>query len=226
MEKKFTGVYYTNSAVFSMMEAAQNIDTISDNQIFVKFVEKRHCCLSAMNQTGENTEFDKDFEYIYNKYNKVLISFSRKFINNREDIKNIVHDSFISLFESMDRVDRDKDVLPYLFTITKNKCISYLRKKTHNDNYINYTLKRKTDYLNLVALENENSSIYVSEVRDLLKSALEEMNPRVKNTFILSRMKGYTHKEIAAYLGVSERAVEERMKKAMTVLNKTFEDHL
>lgn len=104
-----------------------------------------------------------------------------------------------------DRFDVEKDPLPYLYTIARNKCISILRRRA---------VESRQDYISLVAIEYEPSlSISRIDIRNMLHKALERMPRKVRETFIMSRYQGMTNKEIAQSLGISERGVEERMKK-------------
>ena len=129
--------------------------------------------------------------------------------------------------ETIDKFDDTKDPLPYLYTISRNKCITYLRKRTVANTYVKYTTEQKKDYLNLVLLKNESQTdIYDSDIRGLLQKALRRMPPKVRDTYILSRTKELKNYELAKRLGISTRGVEERLKKAMLELRKTFEDYL
>ncbi len=159
-----------------------------------------------------------DFDRIYKKYSKYILKYSLRFVSGREDAENVVHDTFIAFMKAYDRFDVEKDPLPYLYTIARNRCISMLRRKS---------VESKNDYINLVAIENEPQlNLSGMDIRNMLRRSLGHMSPKVKETFIMSRYQGMTNKEIAQTLGISERGVEERMKKAMLELRKQFKDYL
>lgn len=167
------------------------------------------------------------FEAIYNRYSSNVLNFALRYIYNAEDAQNITQDVFISFYETIERFDNQKDPLPYLLTITRNRCINLIRRNTCSQDFSKYTIDQKKDFLNLTALESESTiKVYNSEVELLLKKGLEKMGPKVRNTFILSRMQGMTNQETARNLGISTRGVEERMRKAMSILRILFKDYL
>ena len=172
--------------------------------------------LSAEEQSRQYRNMD--FDRIYKKYSKYIFRYSCRFLPGKEDAENIVHDTFIAFMNACDRFDVEKDPLPYLYTIARNKCISILRRRA---------VESRQDYISLVAIEYEPSlSISRIDIRNMLHKALERMPRKVRETFIMSRYQGMTNKEIAQSLGISERGVEERMKKAMLELRKHFKEYL
>lgn len=167
------------------------------------------------------------FEHIYKRYSSYIFKYTSKYIYDKHDAENITQDTFLTFLETIDRFDDAKDPLPYLYTISRNKCITYLRRKTVANSYTQYTMEQKKDYLNLILLKNESQTdIYGSDIRGLLQKALRRMPPKVRDTYILSRTKNLKNSELAKHLGISTRGVEERLKKAMLELRKTFEDYL
>ena len=116
--------------------------------------------LSTMQKDCENTLNIKKreaFEQLYNVHHKKIIYFAHCYIDDWEEARNIAHDVFISLWKRRETVDFDANLLPFLYTCTKNSCLNYLRKQNYSKQYSQYTVKQKTDYLNRVALENTNS---------------------------------------------------------------------
>lgn len=179
-----------------------------------------NCDIYLLHLPGQEPyqELHPDIEQIYKKYSKYILKYSCRFFSEKEDAENVVHDTFIAFMESYDRFDTSREVLPYLYSIARNKCISILRKRS---------VRSQKDMLTLIAVEHEPSpNIYGMDIRSLLYKALAQMAPKVRTTFLMSRMHGMTHKEIALSLGISERGVEERMKKAMLELRKVFKDYL
>ena len=48
----------------------------------------------------------------------------------------------------------------------------------------------------------------------------------VKETFVMCKLKGFKQREVAIILGISEKTVEQRMKRAMMVIRREFKDYL
>ena len=112
--------------------------------------------------------------------------------------------------ETIDKFDDTKDPLPYLYTISRNKCITYLRRRTVANTYVKYTTEQKKDYLNLVLLKNESQTdIYDSDIRGLLQKALRRMPTKVRDTYILSRTKELKNHELASNIFLHGEVAEK-----------------
>lgn len=186
--------------------------------------------LSTMQKDCENTLNIKKreaFEQLYNVHHKKIIYFAHCYIDDWEEARNIAHDVFVSLWKRRETVDFDANLLPFLYTCTKNSCLNYLRKQNYSKQYSQYTVKQKTDYLNMVALENTNSlDIYNTDVEQIFLKGINKMKPKVRHTFLLSRIKGVKNKQIAVIEGITESAVEARISSALKVMRKLLKDYL
>ena len=66
--------------------------------------------------------------------------------------------------------------------------------------------------------EDENS---LEKLIKLVKQEIENLPPKCKQTFLLSKQDGLTNIEIAEYLNVSLKSVEAHITKAFSILRKT-----
>lgn len=167
------------------------------------------------------------FEQLYNLHNKKIIYFAYCYLGDWEEARNIAHDVFTSLWKRRDGLDFATNLLPFLYTCTKNSCLNCLRKQNYSKQYAEYTVKQKTDYLNRLALEHTNSlEIYNTDVEKIFLKGINKMKPKVRHTFLLSRIKGIKNKQIAVVEGITESAVEARISAALTVMRKLLKDYL
>lgn len=67
------------------------------------------------------------FEEIYNEYNKLVYFVIMRYVNNVEDIKDLVQDTFISFYNNL---DHDIQNIKYYLTVSaKNKAINFVNKQ-------------------------------------------------------------------------------------------------
>ncbi|MGN0144378.1 MAG: RNA polymerase sigma factor [Clostridium sp.] len=71
----------------------------------------------------------KAFEEIVLKYRESAIKFAIKIINDNFFAEDIVQESFALIYINRARYRNSYSFKTYLFTIVRNKCIDYLRKK-------------------------------------------------------------------------------------------------
>ncbi|MEF9930719.1 MAG: RNA polymerase sigma-70 factor [Bacteroidales bacterium] len=169
----------------------------------------------------------KIFEEIYNKNHPKLVSFAYSYLNDIDEAKNVAHDVFIAFWKNKNNVNLQENVMPYLFASTKNMCLNLLRKKNYALKYSEHTIREKTNYLNTIALENNSSiKIYESDVENIISRGMTQMKPKVRQTFLMSRVKGLKNREIASAEGVAESTVEARITSALLVMRKLLKDYL
>jgi RNA polymerase sigma factor, sigma-70 family/RNA polymerase sigma-70 factor, Bacteroides expansion family 1 len=170
--------------------------------------------------TSKNISF---FNKTYLSYFRCVEQYAYTFIKEREEAKSLAQDVFIRFWEKMDVVDKSRDPLPYLLTITRNYCLNVLRHKKHFDSYVSYRLNRF--YIDVLSSQNSNI-IYMQDIQRRINEGIQEMPEKVRETFILSRNKGLKNREIADYQLISVSAVEFRLSCAFRILRNKLKDYL
>ena len=85
--------------------------------------------LISVLKTGDRNKIEKTFEEIYEKYYKLLYFCVGSYITQREDIEDIVMDTFLSFFNNLDSIDLNGNIKNYLVRSAKNKAINLQKKK-------------------------------------------------------------------------------------------------
>ncbi|MGL5636987.1 MAG: RNA polymerase sigma-70 factor [Bacteroidales bacterium] len=165
------------------------------------------------------------FTEVYNRYSRRLHYFANEYLQNSDESMDIVQNVFIQLYESAPGLDADSNLEAFLITSTKNACISQLRKNKVRQQYFQSTVQNMELELNLKALEAfEYSDVTFNEVRESVKTAIEELPPKCKEVFLMSRQKQMKYQEIAEVLDVSKRTVERRMTEALGLLKSKLKE--
>lgn len=167
------------------------------------------------------------FEEIYNKNLQKVTMFAYSYLNDMEEAKNVAHDTFIAFWKNKENVNLKDNVLPYLLASAKNICLNVLRKKNYANAYTQNTIKEKTALLNTIALESTSSiKIYETDVERIISRGMNLMKPKVRHTFLMSRINGLKNREIANVEGIAESTVEARISSALLVMRKLLKDYL
>jgi len=165
------------------------------------------------------------FEEIYRKHFKKVLFFAYRYLNNNEKAENIAQDVFLALWGQMENLEKDGEVLPFLFVLTKYRCLNWLRKEKHHEKYKKNIITDND--ISITALSDESSTnLYYKEIEYLVQTAIEKMPDKIKDTFILSRYKNLKNKEIAHLQKISEKTVEYRMSYAFKILRKFLKDYV
>jgi len=162
---------------------------------------------------------EQTFEEVFKQYFNPLVNYVNSHINNWEDSREIVQNTFLKIWEVRDRLDIDSSLKSYLYQSSKNGMIDFIRLSKRNL-AVKESLKIST-----TEIENESGSLDAYVIRQELKKALNQLKPKNREIFILHKVEGLTHKEIASHLDISVRAVEDNVKRASMQLRELLENN-
>ena len=157
-------------------------------------------------------------DIIYRKYSKKLYRFAYSIIKVKPDAEGIVHEVFIKVWEKRNKIDEYLSFESYLFTITYNTTISFIRKKVKENKYIEHLKFMQNPSIQ----SNIIPEIEYKELKDKSEKIIDLLSSRQKQIFKLSREEGLTYKEIAAKLSISINTVETHMERALKSIRKNL----
>ncbi len=167
------------------------------------------------------------FEEIYSEHLHKIQFFAYNYLQDFDAAKCLAQEVFTAIWESWDTIDFEREILPYLMTLTKNRCLNILRQKKVSRKYEDFSKSQDKDSLNYLALQDSSSTkLYSKEVEDILKETMDTMTEKVRRTFFLNRFQGLKYKDIAQIEGVSVKAIEVRIMSALKMLRIRFKDYL
>ena len=174
---------------------------------------------------SENTVED-DFSIIYEFYRPKLVVIVNSYIPSQEDAEEIIHDVFIKLWEKWDTLQITSNFTGYIYSMTRNACLDYLRAKK-NKLTKEMSVEQQEFWLNHGALADDMAfSILANELQSLVDKAIEQLPEKCKKVFKKSRMEGLCHKEISEELEISPKTVENHMSRALRQLRVALSEYL
>jgi RNA polymerase sigma-70 factor (ECF subfamily) len=171
---------------------------------------------------------DKDaFEQLYKLYFPRLYAFSFKIINDGNLAKDLVQNVFIKIWESPASVNIDNPE-SFIYQMVRNACLNYIR---HIKVVDNLKSKVKDHYLGeeLYYIDMVGDKPYILIEKELEGRIIDVMNSLPEKclaVFRLSRIDGLKNREIADQLGISLKAVEKHISKALQIYRNNFSDYL
>lgn len=156
------------------------------------------------------------FKAIYNIYWQKVYRFTKLYLTDSYEQEDIVQQVFIKLWEIRITLDENKDIDGLLFIITRNLIFNHTRKSLNKKEFEKTLLLAEEDTYDI---EKQIGADDLSEYIDKLVTLLP---PRQRETFLLSRKKGLSNKEIAEILSISEKGVERSIYLALKFLKKNI----
>lgn len=157
---------------------------------------------------------DEDaFCELYAAYKNRLLYFAMKFVKSREFAEDIFQDAFIVVWQSRRFINPDTSFSSYLYTIVRNRVLNQLRDMSNEDQLKEHILSQAVD-----ASNDTKSEILLNDLKEIIGRALEQLTPRQREVFKMSRDLQMSHKEIADALGVSVNTVQEHISVSLKVI--------
>ena len=167
----------------------------------------------------------KAFEEIYNEFFGVHYHLCLQYIHNEKAAEEIVQDTFLKLWEIRNTLNDQINIRSFLYTITKNNCLNYLRNQKISMKHIE-NMKYMEMQFNYEALEKLGNYLQFEELRSKIEEAIAQLPAELVETFQLSRFEELSYKEIAEKQNISIKTVEARISKALRILRVELKDFL
>ena len=169
------------------------------------------------------------FEDVYVTYFSRMKYFAMEYVLSEEDAENIVQDVFTELWERRDLLVFNINLVAFLFTSIKNKCIDFLRHKLMAKRVMDQLQEeyQLTLNLKLASLEAFNQSVFSEEdVEKLATEIINSLPEKCREIFIKSRIEGKKHTVIAEEMNISPKTVENQMTIAYKKLRASLKYYL
>jgi RNA polymerase sigma-70 factor (ECF subfamily) len=128
--------------------------------------------------------------------------------------EEIVQDIFVYFWENREKLKITTSVKSYLFSASKFKSLNLLRDTK--------TKKRIAEKIGqtvpLITSEVEDSYFDTNEFKKILDTAVDQLAPKCREIFLLSKLEDLSNREIAEKLGLSVKTVENQMTIALKKL--------
>jgi RNA polymerase sigma-70 factor (ECF subfamily) len=167
------------------------------------------------------------FEKILKKYQREVVKIVVSKIPY-QDTPEVTHDVFIRAFQSLAGYARKEPFIRWLRTIAYRTCYDYWRARYRNREIAESNLSEKTrGWLktrtsdSAFSFSSEDASRL--ETREILMWALGRLKPADRMILLLVHFEGYSVRETAAFLGLSQANVKVRAYRARKKMKKELE---
>ena len=164
-------------------------------------------------------EGDEDaFCELYAAYKNRLIYFAMRFLKSREYAEDIFQDAFAVVWQGRRFINPDASFSAYLYTIVRNRILNQLLDLSNQDKLREQILSQAVNYTN-----ETKDEIIANDLRQFISRALQQLTPRQREIFQMSRERQMSHREIAEVLGISVNTVQESISISLRTLRTYLE---
>lgn len=153
---------------------------------------------------------------LYNQYCGAMLAIAMRYCENRSEAEDALQDAFVNIFKRIKDFEgrREGSLTAWIKTIVINSALSLNRKNKKHNRTEDVTEMRIADP-DVHVFEDDKSD---ERKREMILNAVQELPPGYRAVFNLYVMEGYSHKEIAEILEVSENTSKSQLSKARKYL--------
>jgi RNA polymerase sigma factor (sigma-70 family) len=161
----------------------------------------------------------RDQELLYRRYSAKLYGVSLQYSGSQDEARDVLQESFIKIFTNLHTFSGEGSFEGWMRRIVVNTALERHRNR--------YYLNKVDDlgYTNDTLPELEATEISGMESEDLLNFIMA-LPPKYRMVFNLYALEGYSHKEIAGMLNISEGTSKSNLSRARAILQKKVEIYL
>jgi RNA polymerase sigma-70 factor (family 1) len=153
-------------------------------------------------------------EILFRKYYRILCSHALRLVYSKEIAEDIVAEIFCRFWSDQVYLNITTSYRAYLFKAVRFSSYNYLRWELTKKN-------NRFDFENFIADVNSlrpEETMLFDELSEEIGRVIEDLPSQCKKVFLLSRFENKKYREIADELGISIKAVEGHVSKALEKL--------
>jgi len=162
-----------------------------------------------------------DIEKIFRTHHKMLCKVAYAIVKDKSAAEDIVQDVFFTIWKKREELMIDSNLKGYLYRAVSNSCLNYLQSY-HKRNVKSYEEFHEQA---LGSLSIHDTMDY-DRLSAAIERAIDNLPPRCKVIFVMSRMEGLKHQQIADAMQVSIKTVENQMGIALSKLREELKSFL
>lgn len=162
---------------------------------------------------------DKEaFSVLYYQYSDILFSYGCRMINDREVVKDAIHDLFVKLYHNRLNLNETDYVRFYLLKALRNTLILKLEKRSNLSIDADESLLFQVELLN--SESDELDEMFSEEQKQELTRAMNVLTPRQREAIYLRYISEVPLEEIAQMLDMNYQSARNLIHRSLLKLRK------
>ncbi len=167
------------------------------------------------------------FATLVDRYKDMVFTLAVKMLNNKEEAEEIAQDTFIKVYNSLNKFKGESKFSTWVYKVTYNTCLDALKKKKKQNNasFIEDFSEHQTK-----ALESILDNIDEKERNQAIQECLEELPSEEAFLLTLYYFDDQSVEEIAKVINISTDNVKVKLfrtrKKLATILKRRLEPEI
>jgi RNA polymerase sigma-70 factor (ECF subfamily) len=140
-----------------------------------------------------------------------------RLLRDQGEVEDLAQEVFIRFWNKRQELDIQSNLGGYLRRMGVNEALAFLRKKKYID--------QEAEVPEISEAPTGEATVMAGELKDRIQVAMNQLPPRCRLIFQLSRQEQLTYREIAERLDLSVKTVEHQMGKALRQMRAALHEY-
>lgn len=169
------------------------------------------------------------YEVIMRRYNQRLFRISRSYINDEDEVQDILQESYVKAYENLDKFENRSAFSTWLVKIVINETLARKNKRKRytslsqndqqneeNDNYKIYSIPSE--------MKNPEEEASNNELKDALEKVIDSLPEKYRTVYVMREIEGMSVADTSTGLEITESNVKVRLNRAKEMLRSSLTD--
>lgn len=167
------------------------------------------------NITRSDKELESLFESLVQAHEAKLVRLAQRVIKSETQSRDIIQNVFLKAWEHRATIHEVHNMEAWLYRITKNELIDFLRKAAADDR-----LRMKLWNSMQQSTQQTEELIDAKESYSIIHMAVNQLPPQRRMVYKLNRDNGLSYQEIAEELSISRHTVKNQLSLALQSIHR------
>lgn len=151
---------------------------------------------------------------IYDRYAPIFFTICRRYARDEQESEHLLQDGFLKIFQNISRYEGKGSFEGWMKRILVNTCLDYLKSKQIKNEKLTIYPEMLHEQYDVIEWNEVVGKINMEPLLNII----QQLPPMTRLVFNLFIFEGYTHKEIAAIMEISEGTSQWHVNSARSVL--------
>lgn len=143
---------------------------------------------------------ERAFSELFEAMHVTLLRYAWRYTGDQESARDVVQDAFLKVWQMRTDIDPERSLKALMYTMVRNLSLNHNRSSKHTNGELpEHELHDHTP--------SADQRVDAAMLDDRIRRLIDNLPPRRREAFMLSRYEGLSHEEIAQVMNLTPRTV-------------------